>query len=249
MPVQSGRASSGPIGGLAPGEHDVRASYLGDRDYVPSEATLVQRVAAPGPATGGGNGAGGDRPPSRASGAPLLCSRPVVLTDVRRLERGVLVAGVTRRAYAGRRVAIHLRGRTVAWTTVRSDGTFGARVARQPGHGRAPKFLAWVAGRRSGAMGLTSRLEIDGLRSLRGGRARVEMRWRGGARRLLVVGRQRGCSARVATRLKRVRVDGRGRLHFTLSRPGSPRAIAVYRVWAPGGKVVSRPIVVRAAGR
>jgi hypothetical protein len=249
VPVRGGRATSAPIVGLAPGEHDVRASYLGDRDYEPSEATLVQVVAPP-PAPGAGtSGAGGGSAPAGASGAPLLCSRAVVLTDVRRAGRGVHVAGVTRPAYAGRRAAIHLRGRLVAWTTVRSDGTFGARVARRPARGSGPRYLAWVAGRRSVAVGLSSPLEIDGMRSLRGGRVRVGLRWRGGGRRTLVLGRQQGCSARAAARMQSVRTDRRGRARVTLPRPESPDTIAVYRLWAPSGKVVSRPIVVRAGTR
>jgi hypothetical protein len=253
--IRARSATSAPVAVLDAGSHDVRAAYSGDRDFAPSDATTLQPVDGPPP---GGGGPGGPVPPGDSPPAPrpkgpvrppqpsLLCGKAVALTDVRLAHRRIVLGGVADPQLVGRRVTLSGgRGRD-GRATVRSDGTFAARIPRAPGAGGGPtRYRATVARHRSAAVALKRRLRVTGVRNAAGG-LRVTLELAGGAHRALVVGRQPGCSARQAKRLRRVRADGHGRATVTLARPRTHERLATYRVWTPNRAAYSLPIVVRA---
>jgi len=241
VPVSNGSASSAPVTGLTPGEHDVRASYLGDGDSEPSEATMVQSVSTGGPPL---LPIGPIPPfPPRASVSPPLCHRPVVLTGVRPRGGRVLLTGVARRDYLGRRVSIVSRGRWVTQATVRRNGSFHARAPRPSGRhwGRSP-YHARVAGLRSPTVRLIPDVRIVSRRNLPDGRVRLRAKVTGGGPATVAVVRQRGCHAGTARRVGRVRAGRAGRLTVVLEAPPRGSASTVYRLRTAGGP--SRPVVV-----
>jgi len=247
---------------LAVGDHDVRITYSGSRDWGPSEATLVQTVV-PGPPGGGGGGSGGSSStPPAVPGAPIPlvpptedvaedCGHPIELTTVRRAGRRVALGGLALPRYAGRRVTLRAerRGRTArsvgqAW--VRDDGTFATRTgARHRPHAGA-RYTATVAGHRSAARRMARRLVVAESPSPDRRRVRITGHVAGDGRRALVFERLVGCARDDVDRVRTLRTNRRGRFALTLARPPAGSPLAVYRVRAARGNPVSQPIVVRA---
>jgi hypothetical protein len=249
--LRHGSATSAAVSGLAPGDHDVRASYLGDGNVAPTEATAVHTVSAtagpPGPGSGTGTQAPSNVGPgtARALGTLPLCRRPIVLTEVRRHGRRVRLSGIARGEYLGRRVTIVSGGRAVARTTVRRDGGFRVRARRPTGrHWRRADYQARVAGRRSPTVPLVRAVRIVSRRTMRDGRVRLRARLVGTRARTVAVVRRRGCDASTARRVARVRADRRGRLTVTVAPPRAGSEPAVYRLRTARPGSSSLPVVV-----
>jgi hypothetical protein len=155
----------------------------------------------------------------RASDAPPLCGRPVVLTDVTLRRRQVRLAGVARAQFGGRPLAITAAGRLVAVTTVALDGTCRATAKRTKSSARL-RYQARVADERSPALRATRLLIIDSQTATGGGvRVRGHLVSGRRAHRTLAVGRQLGCSATATRNAKTLRTDGRGRFSVVLPQP------------------------------
>ena len=185
--------------------------------------------------------------PARASDAPPLCGRPVVLTDVALRGREVRLAGVARAQYGGRPLAIVAGGRVVALATVALDGTFRA-TAKRTKSSATLRYQARVGVERSAALRANRRLIIDGQTAVGGGvRVRGHLVGRRRAHRRLAVARQLGCSAARTPNAKTLRTDGRGRFSVTLPTPPADQLIAVYRLrTTSGGRSYTVPVVLRA---
>jgi hypothetical protein len=240
----AGRAVSPPTTGLALGDHDVTASYVGDHDFQPSQAVLTQRVALDAGhsagAAGRTAGAAAAPPGDRCLGAPVLT----------RLAPGagrVRVAGYVAAALAGRPVTISARGRVVARATARADGAFAASAPLPRGrHWRSTPYRATVAGHRSRAVRLVQRLRLGYRWLATGGRLRVHVQLhpgRQGDRRVrLTLRRSIGCVSGPGRRAGAVRTSRAGHATLTLAPPPAGRGPAVYQVRA--GKASSLAIVV-----
>ncbi len=185
--------------------------------------------------------------PQRASDAPPLCGRTVVLTDVTLRGSRVRLAGVARAQLGGRPLAITAGGRLVAVTTVALDGTFRATARRTSSSARL-RYQARVADERSPALRATRLLIIDSQTASGGGvRVRGHLTSRRRAHRVLAVARQLGCSATAAKNVKTLRTDRRGRFSVLLPNPSAGRLIAVYRLrTTSGGRSYTLPLVLRA---
>lgn len=185
--------------------------------------------------------------PQRASDAPPLCGRTVVLTDVTLRGRQVRLAGVARVQYGGRPLAIIAGGRVVALATVALDGTFRA-TAKRIKSSATLRYQARVGVERSAALRANRRLIIDSQTAVGGGvRVRGHLVGRRRAHRALAVARQLGCSQASTPNAKTVRTDGRGRFSVTLPTPPADQLIAVYRLrTTSGGKTYTVPVVLRA---
>jgi hypothetical protein len=184
--------------------------------------------------------------PQRASDAPPLCGRTVVLTDVTVRGRQVRVAGVARAQYGGRPLAIIAGGHLVAVTTVARDGTFRA-TAKRTKSSATLRYQARVADERSAALRANRLLIVDSQTATGGGvRVRGHLVGRRRAHRTLAVARQMGCSPTTTPNAKILRTDRRGRFSITLPRPPAGQMIAVYRLrTTSGGKTYTLPLVLR----
>ncbi|HYC81033.1 MAG TPA: Ig-like domain-containing protein, partial [Solirubrobacterales bacterium] len=154
VPLQNGVAETPAWSDLAAGEHRVEAEYLGDGDFRPALATLMQRIAPaaadPGARRGSDGGPGG-----AAQGSRRRCGSGVTITRLRRHGRKLRLAGVADPRLEGRRVAIRLGQRRVATTSVRANGRFRATFPRpHVRHPRSARLRAVVAGIRSAPVSL-----------------------------------------------------------------------------------------------
>ena len=185
--------------------------------------------------------------PQRASDGPPLCGRPAVLTDVTLRGSRVRLAGVTRAQLGGRPLAITAGGRLVAVTTVALDGTFRATAKRTRSSARLC-YQARVADEQSPALRATRLLIVDSQTATAGGvRVRGHLISRRGARRVVAVARQLGCSATATRNVKTLRTDRRGRFSLVLPNPAAGQLIAVYRLrTTSGGRTYTVPLVLRA---
>jgi hypothetical protein len=256
---------------LAPGDHDVRVSYSGNRDRAPSEATLVQTVLTSAPSGGGGGGgSGGSADPAVPTGpvaAPIGltpptdavaddCGRPVELTRVHRSGRRVALGGLAERRVAGRRVTLRevsrrgARARIVAHAWVRTDGTFSTRTqAHRPAPRSTARYTATVGGHRSSARRLGRRLVVADRATSEPSRVRVRGRLAGDGRRLLVLERVTGCDRSDVRQVRTIRTWRGGGFSLTVTRPPRHAPVAVYRLRAVHARTASLPIVVRAVTR
>jgi hypothetical protein len=104
--------------------------------------------------------------PGPADRADLPCTASgLVLVHVARSEGRVRVAGLARRAMAGRTVTIRAGGRIVARATVSATGVFAANAPLPPaGRGARIRYRAFLAGDASRALKLSRRMLITSTR-------------------------------------------------------------------------------------
>jgi hypothetical protein len=253
VPIADGAATSAPIAGLDAGAHDVRARYSGDRDFAPSDATMIEPGGPPSGGAGAGAasvaGGGRGRPalrPHRPAVPPFLCGRPLVLTGAEAGRDRVRLSGVARPELVGRRVTLFFGNLRAGRATVRGDGSFAATVRRPRAHpGRRVSWRASVASFGSAPLELSSRtVRARGERLTRRG---LRVTFAGPPRRRLVVGRMPGCRRSEAHPLRTLHTDGHGRATVTLPRPPAGSWPWTYVAWTSRGaaKAYSLPIVVR----
>jgi hypothetical protein len=241
----------------APGTQTITATYGGSALHAAASAATSQLTVSPVPTP-----TPTPTPESTSSPAPSPTPSPTVtptptptpvdtpllrcgglsirLLDVEPVNHKVRVAGIALLRYAGRRAAIEVARKRIAFARIRRDGTFSALV-----HRRAFRYTASIDGHRSEALHLRHRLQITSIRTTRRG-ARVRGRLHSGkpAGRKLLISRQTSCTH---TRLiGSTRTDRRGRFRVTLPRPHGHDTLAVYRLkTATGFRTFTLPVVVR----
>jgi Big-like domain-containing protein len=239
-----GDAVSPPVADLGLGEHDLTASYAGDRDFQAGQAVLTQRVApAAGPSARAGDAGGG------SSSSSPACRAVPALTRLAPHAGRVRVAGIVAAELAGQPATISARGRVVARSTVGADGTFAADAPLPHGNGwRATRYRAKVGGVSSGAVPLVQALRL-GYRwqTISGGlRVQVQLDRGGDGPAKLTLRRSLGCaSPETVARAQRTGRGGRTTLY--LAPPPAAGGPAVYQVSA--GRQSSLAIAVSPEGQ
>jgi len=236
VPLENGSAETS-VDSLAPGRHDVRATFVGTPDFYPSTTQLIQTVDSKPP------------PPP----GPIPCGPGTVkITSLFVQGDRVRVQGVARQSLSGRRVHINRGGRWLARTTVHTDGTFSISVPATKARGWAvQRYRAKLTGKFSRPSWIGRRIRLVSRSDAAGRRngKRVTLRFqvrRLGTRRL-TLGRMTGCGKRNFEPIRKLRLSPAGRLKLTLPRPKAGKAFAVYRLAGPGMRRMSAPIVIRAA--
>lgn len=239
--------------GLAPGDHTVTTVVV---DANGDQGTGTATLTIPGTGGGGGNGDGTgggggagpagsatDQTTRAASGTfttgtaadlALACtSRKLVLTDVQRSGRQVLVRGVAAAELRGQRVRVTLvaNAKVVARPVVGSDGTFQARVAAPAARiarTNAARYIATAGRERSAALKLNRRMATASVTTANGtvtfsGRVEAPL-----ARTRETVTLKRLVSCGKYQVVGRAKLDGKGRYRIRVPAPADVRA-AVYR--------------------
>jgi hypothetical protein len=245
-----GNAVSPPVADLGLGEHDLTASYAGDRDFQAGQALFTQRVAVPAsPATGGGSSGGGA---STSSQPAPVCHAVPALTRLAPHGGRVKVAGIAAAALAGQPVTIQAGKRAVAHATVGADGTFAAEAPLPRGaNWRATRYRATVDGVSSGVVPLIQTLRLGYRWQTISGGLRVRVRLdRGdaaaGNRAKLTLRRSLGCAAdEIVAPTPSTNSAGRATLYLAPPAPGG--GPAVYQVSA--GRLSSLAIAVGTEGQ
>jgi hypothetical protein len=260
--LRDGAATSDPAV-LALGDHDVRASFTGDDDWLAAEATMVQAVVAPvGPATGvtpaapTPTGAGGDAggplvptvPPATDStpSRTAMCGATFLVTRLGLRAGHIELAGVAQADLAGRRVAVRRGDRRLARATVEADGTFHATARRPAGrHADRTVVRVWVAGEHSGELRLRRPVWMSAPSPSGASAVRVVLH---GPRRARVVLEGRTRCGQPMRAVRHLRLDGRGRASVALPRPATGADDAVYELRMRGRRAAtSLPIVLSPA--
>ena len=235
VPVENGSATTS-VSALAPGRHDIRATYEGSANFNPATTQLIQTVDS-------------KPPPPRG---PIPCGAGTVkITSLFVEGDRVRVQGVARQTLSGRRVHINRGGRWLARTTVRTDGTFSTSVPASEARGWAvQRYRARLTGKESipawigRRIRLISRSDAAGSRS--GKRVTVLFDVSRMGNRPLTLGRMTGCGKQRFEPIRKLKPNRAGRLAVRLPRPKAGKAFAVYRLVGPGMSRMSAPIVVRA---
>lgn len=261
VPLAGGTATSPPVADLAPGRHDVRATFTSPTgDFEPSGDALVQQVegggpapAPAGPSGGGGGGAPDAGPPGvAASGEPPAVAegrcrgRLLAITEVRRRGRHVRIAGVALGFSSERDVRITDRGFHVARTPVRAGGRFAVRVrAPRPDRRAAVRYRAHLDRARTPAARLAGpRIGVDGRVDRRGADVIATARLVPGRRARLTLLREARCPDHRRERVKVVRTGRDGRARIALPRPARDAGPVAYVL--RHGRLTSPAVVIDA---
>ncbi|MCK9248377.1 MAG: hypothetical protein M0P31_05290 [Solirubrobacteraceae bacterium] len=174
-------------------------------------------------------------PPTSVADAALQCeSRQIVLTDVRRSNGRVRLAGATTRANAGKTVQIRFlaTGKVAARAKVKADGSFST-TASQPARrylrtSSRTKYRAQVDGKSSKALRLVRRMDVTSVRRT-GSRIRIAGRAtapRMTVRQTVVLKRRIGCNA--WRTVGRAKLTASGRFTITVADVAAGQ-VAAYR--------------------
>jgi hypothetical protein len=258
--LRDGTATSQPTV-LALGDHDVRASFTGDDDWLPAEATLVQPVVprvgpmtglTPAPPTPGGGGGGEADGPSTPLQPPAtvtepsrtaMCGAPFMVTRLGLSHGRIRLAGRAQPELAGRRVAVRHGQRRLLRATVEADGTFHAAARRPAGRGWGRRTVrVWLAGDHSRPLRLRRPVWMDATAADAAPTVRVVLH--GPRRRRVVLDGRTRCRAPMRA-VRRLRLDRDGRAVVVVHRPARADDDAVYRLRTRGRRVAtSLPIVL-----
>jgi len=261
VPLAGGTATSPPVAGLAPGRHDVRATFTSlNGDLEPSGDLLIQRIEGSGPVpvpsgpSGGGGGApdagtpgsaaSGGEPPAGAAGR--CRGRLLAITEVRRHGRHVRIAGVALGFSAERDVRITDRGFHVARTPIRAGGRFAVRVRAPRADRRAAvRYRAHIDRARSPAVRIAGpRIDVGGRVAERDGAVIATARLVPGRRARLTLLREARCPDHRRERVRVVRTGRDGRARIALPRPARDAGPVAYVLRR--GRLASPAIVIDA---
>ena len=182
---------------------------------------------------------------------PLIActDNDIVLINVARVGRHVLVSGVTDPSFRGRRMGIFTGDTKAGDAVVASDGSFAARVrAPSAGKARTIRYQAHLDRRRSPALKLARHMSVTTARATSGAVV-IGGRVTGSRRKRPVVellGRTGGCNNRKFVVVGRARLRPDGRFRVT-AKPFPGLAIAIYRARTaiPGGRTFTLPQAVK----
>lgn len=239
--LEGGTAVSDTVSGLAPGAHDVTATYHGYPGLRPSEATLVQHVGSGGSGGGGGGGGGGDAgsgdaPPDAAPGSPPVGVPAFAIDDghVTVRPNGTFRLAVACHGPSGRRCTGRLAVRT-------SDRVSLARRDVTVAAGEVAHVAVDLSRRGERLLSRHDRVRATASIAATGAAA--------GTERELVIASRRAPALRVRGRTAHATASGRVVVAVDCAAPRGERCRGTLRIDAGHGPALARRTVSVARGR